>query len=310
MHSERGARCQACGTINETGSAYCRSCGKSLAAQTKDQPVNSYCIRCGKPLPSENATSCPSCGYPLTAYGKPESPPQTGPPPQQPRPPSPANQWSQNDGEALSRIRTFGLIGIAGLIIGFVTIFGFQGLNYLNTLLSNTPGSVTINVLTGLIILAISLGSIVLEILAIYYARAAFRYLTPVDSNFQTPLSLSFGLYIGFILAFVGFVLTIVSATMLGPASGFSGLAVALLVVGVLMLIGGVVALIVGLVGMLLGIWRFGSRYDEGLFKAAAILYIIPVASIAAPILIYYGAGSVANRLRDFIPPKTMQGAV
>lgn len=295
--------------MNESGSVYCRSCGHGLVAQAKDQPVTSYCIRCGKPLPSQNVAACPSCGYPIAAYATPGSPPQTGPPPQQAAPPNPSNQWSNNDGEALARIRTFGLIGIIGLIILFVTVWGFSGLNYLNVLLTNTPGSVNLNALTGIILLVISLGSIVLQILSIAYGRAAFRFLSPVDSNFQTPLSLSFGLYVGFILSFVGLVLTIVSATMLGPSSGFAALAVALLVGGGLTLLGGVVALLIGLVGLLLGIWRFGSRYDEGLFKAAAILYIIPLASIAAPILIYYGAGAVERRLRDFIPPKNMQDA-
>lgn len=239
-----------------------------------------------------------------------QAPPQAPPMVHQPAvPPPPAYQWSANDGEALARIRTFGLIGIAALIIGFVTIFGFSGLNYLNVLLSNRTGAMSLSALTGIITLGISLSSIVLWIIAIMYIRAAFRFLLPVDLNFKTPLSLSFGLYLGFILSFIGLVLTIVSATMLGPSTNFGDLAVGLLIGGVLTLLGGVAALLVGLVGLLLGIWRFGSRYDDGIFKVAAILYIIPVASIAAPILIFYGAGAVEKRLNAIIPPKGAGGS-
>lgn len=224
-----------------------------------------------------------------------------------PRPP--VNLWSPNDNEALSRIRIFGLIGIAGLVIGSVTIIGLSGLNYLNALLSNTPGRGTFSVLTAFLLLGTSLGSIVLWIIAVVYGRAAFRLLSPVDRNFQTPLSLSYGLYVGFVLLFVGVTLTI-TATLLGSAGANADIGVLLLLVGGLTLLGAVVALLVGFVGLLLGIWRFGSRYDEGLFKAAAIIYIIPVASIVAPILIYLGAGAVEGRLRDFIPPKEVQGAL
>jgi hypothetical protein len=52
-----------------------------------------------------------------------------------------------------------------------------------------------------------------------------------------------------------------------------------------------------GLIGAILGLWRFGSLYESTVAKVGAILYIIPVLAIIAPILVLIGAYQVQKRL-------------
>lgn len=205
--------------------------------------------------------------------------------------------WTPIDGEAISKIRVFGLVGIVSLVIGFVSVFGLSGMDYLTALTLRGPrpafslGIIGIFALTAVLLL-----SVALEVLSIIYGRSAFRSLSAVDSNFRTPLSLSYSLYVGFAMLIVGFTLTVV--TLLERSSGsMSGVeSESMLVAGGLLVIGAAIALIIGEVGLLLGVWRFGTRYDEGLFKIAAVLYIIPFAAVLAPLLVYLGAGSVEKK--------------
>jgi hypothetical protein len=52
-----------------------------------------------------------------------------------------------------------------------------------------------------------------------------------------------------------------------------------------------------GIIGLLIGLYRIGSRYDSTVTKVGGILYIIPVASIAAPFLVLAGTQGILRRL-------------
>ena len=309
VQSQQGITCPKCGTHNDSDASYCRSCGADLKLAAASRVQQKYCPHCGRPLPSEYAATCPSCGGFLTAYGAQEQAPpavlQPYPVPQaQPYPQTAwqGSRWGPHDGTALSKIRLFGLIGLIGSIIGITFTIGTSSLNYFSAILS--PGTAVVtNAIGASLVLVVILVAVALQFVSIVFGRAAFRSLAGVDGNFRMPLSLSYAMYIGLILLVAGFalvigaLLTTTSTTALGTAE-FAAIAL-----GGFVLIGAIVALIIGEVGLLVGVWRFGSRYNEGLFKAAAILYIIPFASVVAPILVYIAAGSVEGRLRQFMPP-------
>ncbi len=309
VQSQQGITCPKCGTLNGNDASYCKSCGVDLKLATAARIQQKYCPRCGRPLPSEYAATCPSCGGFLTAYGMQQ---QAPPPVAQPYPTPQAQpypqaawqggQWGAHDGTALSKIRLFGLIGLIGSMIGIAFTIGTSSLSYLSAILS--PGTAAVTSAFGAsIVLLVILVAVALQFISVIFGRAAFRSLAVVDGNFRMPLSLSFAMYIGLILLVVGFTL-VIGELLTAPGTAALGAAeFAAIAVGGLILIGAIVALIIGEVGLLVGVWRFGSRYNEGLFKAAAILYIIPFAAVVAPILVYIAAGSVEGRLRQYIPP-------
>lgn len=315
MQSPAGKNCSKCGTVNDQDAVYCRSCGSDLRVTAVQQPSvpPKFCPNCGNELPSQYAATCPRCGTFLTAYGRPASATPLVQPPYQFTPAPPiqhpaARTWTPNDREALSKMKLYGLIGMVSLIFGFAIEFGFQGTSMLSQVAITGAGSTGVTLSVFILVMGLLAASFVIQLVALFFGRSAFRSLASIDSNFHSPLSLSFALYIGFALFMVG--LGLVLGSLIGPlpkGTVLSGNLVAL-ALGGLLLFGGAIALLIGLVGLLLGIWRFGSRYDEGLFKAAAILYIIPVVDIVAPILIYLAANSVEKKLAGYLPPPRPPG--
>ncbi len=305
VQSNQAITCRKCGTLNDADATYCRWCGSKLeTAVQPGQPLPKYCPHCGRQLDSQYAATCPSCGGFLTAYAMPSSSVVQAPAYAQAQAPpaGPRYQWTSNDGEALAKIRTFGLVGIISTVISFVYILGFSGLSFLSMILYPPATPSASGIMSIAIALVITFSAIALELISIVFGRAAFRSLSRVDGNFSTPLSLSFGLYVGFILLCAGLVAAMGSLLPAGSSGTSGAVALGLLALTGFLLLGAVIALIIGEVGLLIGVWRFGSRYDEGLFRAAAILYIIPIAAIVAPILVYLGANAVERKISGYIP--------
>jgi hypothetical protein len=78
------------------------------------------------------------------------------------------------------------------------------------------------------------------------------------------------------------------SLAIQGRASA-SGVLGALVGGGALLLVGAVLLVIGYIGGMILGLWRVGGRYGQSVLKAAAIMTIIPLLNIVAPILVVIG---------------------
>ncbi len=151
--------------------------------------------------------------------------------------------------------------------------------------------------------LAIGLPLLGLELL---FLRFAFRALLRFDTTFSTPSGLSLLALAGLPILAAGYALLIAALLQAVGCAGagnpvslsclltptFSG-AVGLLVIGGLLTL-------IGYVGVLVGIWRFGTHFDNGLFKAGAILLIFPLLALVGAILLLVGAARALERL----PPK------
>lgn len=297
VETQQGITCPSCGTLNEPGSVYCRSCGVKLAQLPSAPSAQwTHCPHCGNQLPSLYGSHCPSCGAFLTSYataptqaqGQPVQLRQAGSPPY--------GTWTPNDGVALSKIRAYGIIGLAGGIMSLLSILVLPNLNYFSLLSTAGP-----NTKIGIAAVAEMIGylavSVSISFLSFYYLRRGFRSLSAVDSNFRSPLSNSFMLYFALLTIYPGIGLFILFDTAASPTTTLLAILAAFP-----LLIVGIVTGIIGLIGLLQGIWRFGLRYSEGLFKVAAIFTIIPVPLVSS-ILILIGTRSVENRLEGHIPP-------
>lgn len=213
-----------------------------------------------------------------------------------------APAWTKNDGTALSNIRVYALIGIIGLVLSVASSVMLTSANFLNALFPSPTTTVALALSTVIGLTVLLLATVALWILSVVFARSAFGTLSNVDSNFHTPMSLTFLLYVGFPLFLTGLVITFWSELAFQNAPT-SGSYLSILLIGVLMLFVALILLLLGEIGLLLGIWRFGSRYDETLFKAAVIMYIIPFVAVIAPLLVYVAAGSVRRKLQALLPP-------
>lgn len=252
---------------------FCTHCGAPLA------PGSAFCSSCGSPV--EGSVPAPTYGTP--AAGVPTAFPYPG----APLPPAPylssaaygSARYQAADGRALSTVSTAAILAIVGTILSFATLFTTPALSLLGDASSGSSVStgVAVAVLFGVLLSA----SLAISLVQLWLFRSAFSDLAPIDSRFSTPRTLVLVAMIGFVLVLLGFVGLIVvvfqpntctsggsSATSpcvnLGASLGF----LALLAVGG-------ITVFVGYIGLLVGIWRLGTRYDEGLFKAAAILLIL-----------------------------------
>lgn len=145
--------------------------------------------------------------------------------------------------------------------------------------------------------------SVVIGLVTLVLYRMSFRALVPADARFSMPATLSVVALIGTVIALAGGVLlmeTVYQAVGCAgagqpltrsclPLSAFVGTAA-------LVAIGGITAL-VGVIGILIGVWRLGTRHDEPLFKAAAILLIFPFADIVGAVLMLVAARSALQKV-------------
>ncbi|MGC1839101.1 MAG: DUF973 family protein, partial [Candidatus Acidiferrales bacterium] len=131
----------------------------------------------------------------------------------------------------------------------------------------------------------------------------------PVDSRFSTPAMLV-------LMALVSLVILVVAGlgvfyllyqealclTSQNPATLSCIEPGTFLALAGILVVTAIVA-VVGYIGLLVGIWRLGTRYGEGLFKAAAILLIFPGLSLVGAILIIVCCHSLQHRLRRGTSP-------
>jgi hypothetical protein len=201
-----------------------------------------------------------------------------------------------------SRIKWGALLGTLGLVLAIAGVFivlldvGFAA----GGGIASTANFQTI---LNTIFLAIGaiLAGVALAFLSFVLYMLGFASLRKADGRFTVPLALLLigliglllllgfaGLYAAGIHSALGCASTDTTcqnnATSLPSGSGA-------------LLYGGGLLAFVGLIGAILGLWRFGSRYQSGVTKVGAILYIIPVLAILAPILVLIGSHQVQKRL-------------
>lgn len=281
----------------------------------------SFCRNCGKPV-SPAARFCPFCGTNLpSAPGSAPVLPSSNLPRAAPLPgsgpyafgysgtdrPSPASRAV--DSKALSSVALAAIVGLVGAIVSLVELFFTPVLSIAGTANSGSQPSVTIN-LSGLyLVAALAVVGLVFSLLELWLLRSAYRTLEDTDDRFSTPAKLT-------LLAMISIVLLVLAALGIldelyqaaqcaGPGNPITSSCIN---AGAILGLAGLVVVLaiitfVGYIGLLIGIWRLGSRFDNGLFKAGAILLIFPVLNLIALILILVAARSEEESLGSSTPP-------
>jgi hypothetical protein len=198
------------------------------------------------------------------------------------------------------------ILYLVGALVSFAVLFAtpFYGLfgTYSNP--TNAAGSAFALSLTWLYaIIAFAAVALVITFIELILFRQAFRTLATHDPRFSTPATLVLVLLVSLvIIVLAGIAVFYVlyqailcvgtGATLTASCFSVWGLLGIALVFG----IAGIAGLI-GYIGLLLGIWRLGSRYNEGLFKAGAILVIFPLLNLVGAILILVAVRSARTKL-------------
>lgn len=280
--------CWHCGAPVAPNAAYCSSCGTALAVPRPNQ-----CPRCGSTV-IPKSTFCASCGAPLAVPSAPPSAPGTAPSVSfpsvaSPYPPSYTSYApvgfttaasQEADRTALSKIATAAILGVIGFALSFAVALATPALSLLVRFSSGTSAN------TSAIVLVVGalLASVALTFMELWLFRGAFAALSSFDPRFTSPRQLTLVAIVGLALVLAGVialfaVIAQVSSTACGapPPAACSNSGIPLgsvLAILAVLLVGAITALI-GIIGLAIGVWRLGTRYSEGLFKAGAVLLIV-----------------------------------
>ncbi len=213
----------------------------------------------------------------------------------------------------VTKVMWFGIIQLAGIAAGWALSFYVFGtlsasLSSLNLPPNPTPSEVgaamgpLFQSLTSVLSLTFAM-----ELLATFVLTLGLRDLCRVDGpTFSLPWKLMVVLMIGIVIAAAGLIPlfnalpSVIAAAPAGsetPSAAFFSSIGTLIFSGMVIVMGGILV-VVGLIGgLILGLWRVGSRYDETVIKIGAILTVVPLLNLVAPILVLVGAYGVRGRL-------------
>jgi len=205
-----------------------------------------------------------------------------------------------------SRIKWGALLGIVGLALaigGVLVVLVDVGLGGV----SNISSSGYVSLLqTILLAVALIVVGVFVALLSFVLYTAGFASLRRVDRRFSTPMVLCILGLVGLALlgGFVILYASAINAAIACPSSDTTcqNNATSLGHGEVALAYGGGLLGFIGLIGAIVGLYRFGSRYSNTLVRVGAILYIIPVLSILAPVLVVIGAYLVEKKLRQPAP--------
>jgi len=140
-----------------------------------------------------------------------------------------------------------------------------------------------------------------------------YRSLSKADPRFSLPSTLMLVLMAGVFVVAAGVIplfnsipnmlASAPASPDITPSSDFVAAAGSLVIDLLLLGLGGLLALVGFIGGLVLGLWRVGSRYGETIVKVGAILLIVPLLNIVAPILIIVGAYQARDRLNGGAAP-------
>ncbi len=278
--------------------------------------TGAFCSHCGRPIPAA-AVFCPSCGASTTPSGAqagvplPPSPgylpyggvtaPTFAQPYPRPAGPSPADR--EADRRALSSVNLAAILGLVSAAIGLVSLFTNQATSLVTSTTTSSGTTYSVDLAVLYTVAALAAIGFVLGIVELILYRRAFKLLDRMDSSFGTPATLVLLALISIfllILTFAGLLgLLAQSLSCAGSSGGSAGGCVnfgALLgLLGIVIVLA--ILVFVGYIGLLIGIWRLGNRYDEGLFKAGAILLIFPVLDLVGLVLILVAVRSARHKV-------------
>ncbi|MGA9838973.1 MAG: DUF973 family protein [Thermoplasmata archaeon] len=205
-----------------------------------------------------------------------------------------------------SRIKWGALLGILGLALaigGTLVVLVDVGLGVTNVTASGYV-SLLHTILLAVVLIVVG---VFLALLSFVLYTVGFASLRKADRRFSTPMVLCVIGLLGLALigGFVIFYASAINSAIECPSSNSTcqNNATSLGHGEVALGYGGGLLGFIGLIGAILGLYRFGTRYSSTLAKVGAILYIIPVLSILAPILVFIGAHMVLKRLGQPAPP-------
>ncbi len=180
---------------------------------------------------------------------------------------------------ALSSIKIAAIIAIVGTALGFLYPLA-EALSGSYSFGLPSGGSTTFPESTVWAVFGISAVGYLIAAVSFGFLRAGFARLRGFDRRFTSTPAFAVVAIVGFLLL-AGGLLAFASAVvaMFRCAGGVTPIPTSCISAGSLLgsagllVLGGVV-LLVGAIGTIIGIWRLGDRYDDGLFKAGAILLI------------------------------------
>ena len=195
------------------------------------------------------------------------------------------------------------IASVLGLIGGTLSLFELSGSSSFRLLTTPSASSGATYSLPALFLVAGLVGaSLVLSLLGLWLYRSAFLTLSVADRSFSGPATLV-------LVGILGILFVVVSGSALlaailravycsGVANPISTSCVnygevALLAVAVF---GAAIVAVIGYIGLLVGIWRLGTRFDDGLFKAGAVLMLFPLLNLVGSILVLLAARSARRR--------------
>jgi len=227
-------------------------------------------------------------------------------------PAGPTREDRERDSRALRAVEIAAVIALVGFGFSLVTLVLVPFSSFTSSYQTSTGGNATTNVTlnTGLLYVVLGVQGI-LTIIEFAWYRVGFSTIATHDSRFSTPAALTIVAAIGYALVILGAAILIhdvnqlitscsstagsnlTGGTACVPSSFWEAL--------VLVLVGGIVAL-VGFIGLLIGIWRLGTRFSDGLFKAGAVLMIFPLLQIVGAILILVAAHGAREKVAKSNP--------
>lgn len=282
-----------------------------------------FCPFCGQPVVA-GGVFCPSCGAAVSGGSPPVGSPGSMAPPlpwaggavgpyRTPYPgaavTTPANP--EADRKALSSVSQGALVTLAGFAIGFVLLLVTPVSGLVGTSTAATGVSVTIPTSYLYSIIAASAVGLVITLVGLFLYRRGFQTLAAHDSRFSTPTTLVLVLLVALPILEISVIALLYLLAQALVCSGSSGAVTpACLNSGTLLAVFGLagvagIADLIGYIGLLVGIWRLGTRYAEGMFKAGAILLLIPLLNIVGLTLIVVAARSARQKLGRGLPHPT-----
>lgn len=195
------------------------------------------------------------------------------------------------------KLRSALLLYFIGIIIVLIGIFAGGGLSLLSGFGTQTAGLNSGQIGGIVIYLVADIIGLVLGIIGIFITRSGFTVLKRVDKSYGIGATGALLMLIGLALVVVTLILLLVIYASIAALSTSSSGAAAILPIGILaslaagLAVIGAILAFVGLILTMVGFWRIGSKYNNGLIKAGAILYFL--ITIIGAILLYIGLGEV-----------------
>jgi hypothetical protein len=219
--------------------------------------------------------------------------------------PPPIDRAAELKGVRLSRAAALtSLLGLILAWIGPVAVIVVTGVEVHFGGFHVGSGAASVSAFEGLLGVVVAGAALSLVALILYLLSFnVFRKLTP---GFGGPFALLIIGLLGLFLIVIGILLVLEDFFQAAAcaASGASSSCVDLTQLGgaVLAIFGGLFFAFLGWIGLLIGIYRIGKRYGSTITKVGAILSIIPLVGLIAPILIFIGMQQVVHRLESQSP--------